>query len=69
MTTDYLVSIADAQAKLSLGKTFLYQLLAKDTIPAVKIGKRTCIRNSDLDKFIESLEAFKSRNGGDYGRN
>lgn len=64
MKSDYLVSIADAQTKLSLGKTYIYQLLAAGKIPAVKIGKRTCIRNSDLDKFIESLEPFKSRNGG-----
>jgi excisionase family DNA binding protein len=61
-----LVSIAEAQARIKLGKTYIYKLLAEQAIPAVKIGKRTFIRSDDLDEFINNLEPFKSRKIGDY---
>ena len=64
MESEKLVSIADAQKQLSLGKTYVYQLLAEGKIPAVKIGKRTCIRSSDLNKFIEGLDAYPVNKGG-----
>lgn len=50
-----LFSIDEAAARLSVGRTNLYRILGAGELPAVKLGKRTMIRESDLQAYIENL--------------
>jgi excisionase family DNA binding protein len=52
-----LLSIAAACKKLGVGKTTLYDLVAKKKIAVVKIGSRTLFADSELDRFISELIA------------
>lgn len=48
------VSPATAAAMCSISRTKLYEILGKD-IPARKIGRRTVVLVSDIDRWLESL--------------
>lgn len=47
------MKIAEVQRRLSIGRTRVYQLLAKREIPAVRIGRSLRVRREDLERFIE----------------
>ena len=57
-----LLSIDAAAKALSIGKTKLYSELAQGNIQAVKIGKRTLILSSSVDKYIAGLKSYSSQN-------
>ena len=59
------VSISDAQNILGIKKTKIYELLKSGEIPAKKLGKRTLLLRSDLENFIQNLDAYQSENGGE----
>jgi excisionase family DNA binding protein len=53
---DRLLSIREASAKLGVGKTTLYSLLfTEKKITAIKIGNRTLVAESEVDRFIAEL--------------
>lgn len=54
-----LVTIPEACAAIKIGRTKFYQLLNSEKIRAVKIGKKTLIPISELEKFIDSLPVYK----------
>ncbi len=43
-----------------IGNTKLHAILASGELKAVKIGKRTFCRRSDLDSYLASLPAYQS---------
>jgi excisionase family DNA binding protein len=49
-----LLKVADASELLSVSPSFLYLLIHRHEMPAVKIGNALRIRRSDLDAFVES---------------
>ncbi len=52
-----LVSVEAAQSALSLGRSAIYQLIAKDELRSVKVGTRRLIPVQALDEFVARLEA------------
>jgi excisionase family DNA binding protein len=46
--------IPDACRRLGCGRTMIYELLAAGELRAIKLGNRTLIPESELQKFIES---------------
>jgi excisionase family DNA binding protein len=49
------LSIEKACELCSVGRTKFYELLKNKTIPARKIGRRTIVLRSELEKVLESL--------------
>lgn len=54
MTDKLTFTIKEATAATGLGRTTLYSLIKAGELTAVKIGTRTLIRRTDLEKLIES---------------
>ena len=52
---DRLLSIAEAQRVLGVGRTTIYRLIGEGQLPAVKVGRRTLISESQVQHFIQSL--------------
>ena len=50
-----LYKVDEAAELLSLGRTTLYQLIARKSLKSVKIGKATRIPDWALDEFLEVL--------------
>jgi excisionase family DNA binding protein len=58
-----LVSIDEGARIVGLGRTMLYQLIAKNQIKSVKIGRARRIVLTDLEAYIERLRAEASDAG------
>jgi excisionase family DNA binding protein len=54
---DVLLTPAEAAAVLKIGRSKLYELMARGAISSVKLGRCRRFRRSDLDLFIRDLEA------------
>lgn len=54
-------TINDACKLLGIGKTKAYELINAGAIPAKKLGNKTLILESDLEIFLEKLEAYPAR--------
>jgi excisionase family DNA binding protein len=52
---DTLYGVRDACARLSCGHSQLYKLIATKRLDARKMGSKTVITGSSLQRFIESL--------------
>ena len=50
-----LLSIDRAGRELGIGRTLIYELLAAQRLPSVKIGRRRFIRREDLLRFVRDL--------------
>jgi excisionase family DNA binding protein len=66
MTNQNALSLKEAKARLGIGLTTLYKLMAMGKITAKKVGARTLIPAESIDAFLADSPAFISR--GDYGR-
>lgn len=55
--TDVLLTPAEAAAVLKIGRSKLYELIARGLIDSVKLGRCRRFRRSDLDRFIRNLAA------------
>jgi excisionase family DNA binding protein len=55
---DKIFTIQEASNFLRLGRSRLYELLAEGQIRAVRIGRRTVIRSSDLQRFLQALPEY-----------
>jgi excisionase family DNA binding protein len=53
---DVLLTPAEAAAVLKIGRSKLYELMARGAINSVKLGRCRRFRRSDLDLFICGLE-------------
>jgi excisionase family DNA binding protein len=58
-----LYSTAQACKSLGISIPTLYRLFARGEISAIKIGRRTCIRASEIERFIASRPALQARTG------
>jgi excisionase family DNA binding protein len=54
---DVLLTAAEAAAVLKIGRSKLYELMARGAIESVKLGRCRRFRRSDLDRFIRDLTA------------
>jgi excisionase family DNA binding protein len=52
--TPLAVSPTAAAAILGVGRSKLYELLKRE-IPALKVGRRTLVRITDIEKYLDSL--------------
>jgi excisionase family DNA binding protein len=59
METETLSGVADACARLSIGHSQLYKLIDAGQLDARKIGTKTVITGSSIQKFIDSLPRMK----------
>jgi excisionase family DNA binding protein len=50
-------TIPDAQAQLGIGRSTVYELIAKGVIQTVKIGSRTLIAHDELVRYVDRLKA------------
>jgi excisionase family DNA binding protein len=50
-------TVAETCAALRIGRTRLYEENRDGRLPAYKVGKRTLIRRSDLEKWLAELPA------------
>jgi excisionase family DNA binding protein len=57
---DVLLTPAEAAAILKIGRSKLYELMARGAINSVKLGRCRRFRRSDLDRFICGLDAVPS---------
>ncbi|MCI5826096.1 MAG: helix-turn-helix domain-containing protein [Arcanobacterium sp.] len=51
-----LFTITETAQQLKISRSALYDLLKKGSLKNVKLGKRSFITESELSRFIESLE-------------
>lgn len=62
MNTDHLLdTIAARQMLGGIGHTKFYQLLKDGDLRAVKIGRRTFCRRSDLQVYLDSLKSYNTK--------
>jgi len=50
-----LVSIERAGKELGIGRSLLYELLASQRLPSVRVGRRRLIRRDELLRFVREL--------------
>lgn len=54
-----LIPLSDAQKKLGIGRTTLYELRKSGQLKTVPIGRRRFISSAELDSFIHSLDTVQ----------
>jgi excisionase family DNA binding protein len=54
---DRLLTATEAAALLGIGRSKLYELMARGAITSVKVDRCRRFRQSDVDRFINSLPA------------
>ena len=50
-----LLTVEEAADCLSVGRTYMFDLIAKGHVPSVRIGKLRRIRPEDLERYVSSL--------------
>lgn len=53
-------SVPEVAEMLGLGTTSIYELLREQKLIGVKNGRRTLIRKSDLENYLENLPKYCS---------
>ncbi len=61
--TREILTIADLQEVLPIGRTKLYSLLSEGLIPSFKVGRRRLVRRGDVNKWIDE-QGDSSMNSG-----
>ena len=59
MTTN-LMSISDVVERSKLSEGGVYQLIREGSLKAVKIGRRTVVKSSDFEAWVDSLDGVGS---------
>lgn len=52
------VTVSEALNTLKIGRTYLYSLMNRGALSAVKIGKRTFVSKASLMAFMASLPRY-----------
>jgi excisionase family DNA binding protein len=52
---EQLLSVNEAAARLGIGRTTLYEMLAAGTIRSVRIHRRRLIREEQIADYVEAL--------------
>lgn len=55
-----LLTIPEACQTLRIGRTRLYALLSAKEITARKIGKKTLIEKSEIERWVSTLPAYNA---------
>jgi excisionase family DNA binding protein len=55
------LSISESQKKAGISRAVLYRKIANGELPARKIGRRTVIFDSDLEKWLKSLPQVSAK--------
>jgi excisionase family DNA binding protein len=63
VSTTELLTIADVAERLHLSRGSVYSLIRANRLAAKKIGRKTVVLASELDRFIENAPAAEM--GGD----
>lgn len=58
---DSLLDVPEATRLLGVSRSSLFELLRTGQLPAVKLGRRTLIRTSELRRFIANLATAQYR--------
>ena len=48
-----LIRVEIAAVLLGIGRTMMYELIKRGAIPVVRIGRRTLVHRTDLERFAE----------------
>lgn len=56
---------AEAGERLRLGRTTVYELMARGDLPSVRIGASRRIRRADLEAYVERLGAEPTAGSAD----
>lgn len=51
-----LLTVEEAAVCLCVGRTYMFDLIAKGVVPSVRLGKLRRIRPEDLERYVSSLE-------------
>jgi len=51
--TDELLTLAEVEYWLKVGRTTIYRPLSTDEIPGYRIGRTVRVRRSDVDRWLE----------------
>ncbi len=57
-------SVANAARRLSIGKTMFFKLLKEGKIQSCRIGSRTLISETELQRFAAEIKNGEQRKGG-----
>ena len=52
-----LLSVPEAAAKLNIGRAFFYQMVARNEIATITLGRRRLVPVASLERFIEQRSA------------
>jgi excisionase family DNA binding protein len=50
-----LLTVEEAAVCLGVGRTYMFDLVAKGVVPSVRLGKLRRIRPEDLERYVSSL--------------
>ena len=53
-------SVTESCVAAGIGRTHLYELIARGELRAVKVGRRTLILAADLDEWLQGLPSITS---------
>lgn len=53
-----LLTIPQLCKTLNIGTTYCYELIKNKRISAVKLGKKTLIKRSEMERFISELDQY-----------
>lgn len=59
--TSITLTTAEAARALGIGKTKLFELIAKGDLPALRLGGRTLVRREDIEAFVAQLPRWRSK--------
>ncbi len=62
--TQILNSILDSARRLAVGRSKVYELIKAGELKTIKIGKRTLLTETELQRYAGSLEDCAPENGG-----
>jgi hypothetical protein len=65
---DSLLSIADAANSLCCSPSLVFKLARQSKIQSVKVGARSVVKQSELDRFISTLETRPAKTERRSGR-
>jgi excisionase family DNA binding protein len=57
------LTVPDVCSRFAIGRSRLYELLAKGELAAFKLGKRTVFSFADLTEYMSRLPAWTPQNG------
>jgi len=50
-----LLTVEEAADRLSVGRTYMFELIRSGTVPSVRVGKLRRVRPEDLEGYVAAL--------------